>query len=87
LRRIESLETPLEPLKSSRLLADARGVRTRGLLRMRRAPEPAMNSRRRISALQGFVGKPIAVRDALEPAIDSGNWPDPEVQALPGDVL
>jgi hypothetical protein len=46
-----------------------------------------MNSRRRISALQRFVGKPIAVRDALEPAVDGSNWPDSEVQALPCDVL
>jgi hypothetical protein len=28
-----------------------------------------MNSRRRISALQGFVGKPVAMRDALEPVL------------------
>jgi hypothetical protein len=28
-----------------------------------------MNSRRRISALQRFVGKTIAIRDALEPVL------------------
>jgi hypothetical protein len=28
-----------------------------------------MNSRRRISALQRFVGEPIAIRDALEPVL------------------
>jgi hypothetical protein len=32
-------------------------------------PSPAINSRRRISALQRFVGKPIAIRDALEPLL------------------
>jgi hypothetical protein len=32
-------------------------------------PNPAMNSRRLISALQRFVGKPIAIRDALEPVL------------------
>jgi hypothetical protein len=29
-------------------------------------PSPAMNSRRRISALQRFLGKPIAIGEALE---------------------
>src|SRR6516165_6127819 len=32
-------------------------------------PSPAMNSRRLISALQRFAGKPIAIRDALEPVL------------------
>jgi hypothetical protein len=35
------------------------------------APSPAMNSRRRISALQRFSGKPTANRDALEPVLPS----------------
>jgi hypothetical protein len=32
-------------------------------------PSPAMNSRRRISGLQRFEGKPIAIRDAMEPML------------------
>jgi hypothetical protein len=33
-----------------------------------------MNSRRRISALQRFVGKPIAIRDALEPVLMAAGY-------------
>jgi hypothetical protein len=40
---------------------------------------PPMNFRRRISVLQRFVGKPIAILDALEPALmtgaDDSSWP------------
>jgi hypothetical protein len=32
-------------------------------------PNPAMKSRRFISALRRFVAKPIAIRDALEPVL------------------
>jgi hypothetical protein len=36
---------------------------------------PAMKSRRRISASQKFVGKPIAIRDALEPVLMTASGP------------
>jgi hypothetical protein len=32
-------------------------------------PSAAMNSLRRVSALQRFIGKPIAIRDVLEPVL------------------
>ena len=47
---------------------------------------PAMNSRRRISALQRFAGKPIANRDALEPALMAAPGPVPVEPPFPGGV-
>jgi hypothetical protein len=38
-------------------------------------PSSAMNSRRHISALQRFVGNPIAIRSALELVADGGSLP------------
>jgi hypothetical protein len=46
-----------------------------------------MNSRRRISALQRFVGKTIAIRDALERALMAAyGSPKPPLTARPGIV-